>query len=132
MSTSSANSDDRLGQVAHLLRCAKDEGLLNALSSAPDFTFADATGHPVDRKSDFQAERATGSTLERTGESGVKRPQATIILPSERQIRQSHGNKLPPRDLNPEWVIQPHGYIDPGTPKQRLRRRRRGYSLKKL
>src|SRR5262249_11517725 len=76
MSTSSANSDDRVGQVAHLLRCAKDEGLLNALSSAPDFTFADATGHPVDRKSDFQAERATGSTLEgraRAASNGLRR-----------------------------------------------------------
>src|SRR6266849_4105184 len=140
MNTSPANSDDRLGQVALSYGGAKDESLLRALSSVPNFPFGDATSHPVDRKSG-QAQPAT--TLSpppyppplavegRVGarDSDVKRSQ-TIILPNERQIHQPHGNRLPPRDLTPEWVIQPHGYVDPGTPTRRLRRR--GYSLRKL
>jgi hypothetical protein len=129
MSTSSANSDDRLGRVAQPLRCTKDEGLLSALSSVPDFAFADATGHPVDRKSDVQAQPATRSSLEMTGDSDVKRCQTTIILPNERQFHQPHGNRLPPRDLTPEWVIQPHGYVGQGRRTPRLQRR--GYSSKK-
>jgi len=129
MSTSSANSDDRLGQVDQPLRCAKDEGLLSALSSVPDFAFADATSHPVDRKSDVQERPATGPSLEMTGDTDVKRCQATIILPGERQIHEPHGNRLPPRDLTPEWVIQPHGYVGQGVRTPRLRRR--GYSSKK-
>ena len=127
MSTSSANSDDRLGHVAQPLRCTKDEGLLSALSSVPDFAFADATSHPVDRKGDGQAEPATRSSLEMTGDR-VRRSRTTIILPSERQIQQPNGNRSPPRDLTPEWVIQPHGYVDQGTP----RLRRRGHSSKQM
>ena len=72
MSTSPANSDDRLGQVAQSFRSAKDEGLLSALSSVPDFPFADATRHPVDRKSDDQAQPATTSPLEMTGDGDVE------------------------------------------------------------
>jgi len=139
MSTSPANADDRLGHLAQSFRCAKDEGLLSALSAVPDFPFGDATSHPVDRKSDDHAQPATilspplcSPPLAGDGGAGardVKRSQ-TIILPNGRQIAPPNGNKLPPRDLTPEWVIQPHGYVGMGRPTPRLRRR--GHSLKKL
>jgi len=81
MSTSSANSDDRLGDVAQSFRCAKDEGLLSALSSVPNFPFGDATSHRVDRKSDDHVQPATTLSPEMAGDSVVKRPRMTIILP---------------------------------------------------
>src|SRR5262245_17633889 len=127
MSTSSANSDDKLGQVAQPFRCVKDEGLLSALSSVPDFAFADAASRPVDCKSDTQAPPATTSSLEMTGDNDVKRCETTIILPNERQIPRPNGNRLPPQDLTPEWVIQPHGYVGQGRPTPRLRRRGRSW-----
>src|SRR5258708_24127321 len=58
MSTSSANSDDRLGDVAQSFRCAKDEGLLSTLSCVPNFPFGDATSHAVERKSHDHAQDA--------------------------------------------------------------------------
>jgi len=130
MSTSSANSDDRLGDVAQSFRCAKDEGLLSALSSVPNFPFGDATSHPVDRKSDDHMQPATTLSPEMAGDSGVKRPRMTIIPPDGRDIHRPHGNKPRPPDLTPAWVIQPRGYVDLGRPTPRLRRR--GYGLKKL
>jgi hypothetical protein len=128
MSTSPVNSDDRLGPVAQSLRCAKDEGLLSALSCVPNFPFGDATSHAVDRKSDDHAQDAM--TAGPLPDSGVKRPRMTIIPPDERQIDRRHGNKPRPPDLTPAWVIQPRGYVDLGRPTPRSRRR--GYGLKKL
>jgi len=130
MSTSSANSDDRLGDVAQSFRCAKDEGLLSALSSVPNFPFGDATSHPVDRKSDDHVQPATTLSPEMAGDSVVKRPRMTIIPPDGRHIHRPHGNKPRPPDLTPAWVIQPRGYVDLGRPTPRSRRR--GYGLKKL
>src|SRR6267154_5496840 len=130
MSTSSANSDDRLGDVAQSFRCAKDEGLLSALSSVPNFPFGDATSHPVDRKSDDHMQPATTLSPEMAGDSGVKRPRMTIIPPDGRDIHRPHGNKPRPPALPPAWVIQPRGYVDLGRPTPRSRRR--GYGLKKL
>ena len=130
MSTSSANSDDRLGDVAQSFRCAKDEGLLSALSSVPNFPFGDATSHRVDRKSDDHVQPATTLSPEMAGDSVVKRPRMTIIPPDEHRIHQPHGNKLRPPDLTPAWVIQPRGYVDLG--RSTPRSRRRGYGLKKL
>ncbi len=142
MSTSPANSDDRLGQVAQSFRARKDEGLLSALSCVPDFPFGDATTHVVDRESDDHAQPATpsgpppdppppaGKGRVEASDSDVKRPRMTIIPPDGRHIHQPHGNKRRPPDLSPAWVIQPRGYDDPGRPTPRLRRR--GYGLKKL
>src|SRR5260370_40596177 len=132
MSTSPANSDDRLSQVAQSFPCAKDEGLLRALSSLPNFPLGDATSHPVGRKSDAPAQPATTLSLEMTGDSDVKRSQTTVCVPpNERQIHQPHGNKLPPRrDLIPARVTPPRGYVDLGMPTPRSRRR--SYSLRKL
>src|SRR5258708_7766187 len=140
MSTSPANLDDRLGQVAQSVRCRKDEGLLSALSGVPNFPFGDATTHAVDRKSDDHTQPATpsgpppyppppaGKGRVEAGDSDVKRPRMTIIPPDGR--RQPDGNKQRPPDLTPAWVIQPRGYVDLGRPTPRLRRR--GYGLKKL
>jgi hypothetical protein len=58
MSTSPANSDDRLGEVAQSFGGRKDEGLLSALSSVPNFPFGDATIHAVDRNIDDHAHDA--------------------------------------------------------------------------
>jgi hypothetical protein len=159
MSTSPAHSADKSGQLALSYGGAKDEGLLRALSSIPDFPFVEASGQPADRKSDDQAQPAAillpplspprpaegsisiypppvaaeGQVAGR--DSDVKRGEATIILPHEilpheRQTHEPHGNKLPPRDLSPDWVKQPRGYVHLGT-SPRLRRRR-GYSLRKM
>ena len=135
MSTFPANSDDRLGQVAQSFRSAKDEGLLSVLSSVPDLPFADATSHPVDRKSDDQAQPATTSPLEMTGDGDVKRSQTTVrVPPTERQIpRPPRGDKLP--GLIPAGVVPSRGYVDLGMPTPMLRRRRPGYAwagVKKL
>jgi YARHG domain len=152
MSTSPANSDDRLSQVAQSFRSRKDEGLLSALSGVPNFPFGDATTHVVDRKSDDLAQAATpsgpppypppqaGESISfyppppagegRVGarDSDVKRPRMTIIPPDGRH--ETDGNERRPPDLTPAWVIQPRGYVDLGRPTPRLRRRRHG--LKKL
>jgi hypothetical protein len=152
MSTSPANSAEKLGQVALSYGGARDEGLRLALSSIPDFPFADAAGHLVDRKSDDQAAPATtllplpypsaqdeGVSIypppapERrvaARDGGAKRPQTITILPNQRENDRPNGNRLPPRDLTPDWVTQPRGYVDWGTPTRGVRRRRR-YSLKK-
>jgi YARHG domain len=142
MSTSPANSDDRLGQVAQSFREGKDEGLLSALACVPSFPFGDATTHVVDRKSDDHALSATpagpppyppppvGKGRVEVSDRDIKRPRVTIIPPDEGRIRRPHGNKPRPPDLTPAWVIEPRGYIDPGRPTPRLRRRR--YGLKKL
>jgi len=142
MSTSPANSDDRLGQVAQSFRCRKDEGLLSALSGVPNFPFGDASTHAVDRKSDDHAQPTTtsepppsppppaGKGKAEASDSDVKRSRMTIIPPDEHRIHQPHGNKPRPPDLTPAWVIQPRGYVDLGRPTPRLRRR--GYGLKKL
>jgi YARHG domain len=158
MSTSPAHSADKLGKLTLSYGSAKDESLLHALSSAPDFPFVEASGHSVDREGDDQAQPATtlvpslspprqaGQSIAiyhppvaaegrpGTRDSEVKRGETTIILPheilpNERQIHEPHGDKLPPRDLTPDWVIQPRGDVHQGTPRLR---RRRGYSLKKL
>ena len=131
MSTSPTNSDDRLGQVAQPFRCAKDESLLSALSSVPDFPFADATCHPVDRQSDNRAEAATTSgpppyapslAEEGAGDSYVKRSQTIIYVPHKERQRLPRGNERPP--LNPArvTVMSTHDYADLGIPPPRSRR----------
>jgi YARHG domain len=142
MSTSPADSDDRLGQAAQSFRARKDEGLLSALSCVPNFPFGDATTHAVDRKSDDHAQPAAPSGLPsyppppagkgrvEAGDGDVERPRMTIIPPDGRRIHQPDSDKRRPPDLTPAWVIQPRGYDDPGRPTPRLRRRR--YGLKKL
>jgi YARHG domain len=167
MSTSPAHSADKLGQLALSYGGAKDEGLLRALSSIPDFPFVDAIRRPVDRRSDHQVRPATtllpppypslqaGEGISifppppaaegraEARDSEVKQGETIIIPPNEtwpnetwpnetwlheREIHQPHGDKPPPRDLTPDWVAQPRGYVDLRTPRLR---RRRGYSLKK-
>jgi YARHG domain len=139
MSTSPANSDDRLSQVAQSFRCTKDEGLLSALSGVPNFPFGDATTHGVDRKSDDHAQAATpsgpppypppaGKGRVEASDSNIKPPRMTIIPPDGHH--QPDGNERRPPDLTPAWVIQPRGYVDLGRPTPRLRRRGRG--VKKL
>src|SRR5258708_36379567 len=99
MSTSPVNSDDRLGPVAQSFRCAKDEGLLSALSSVPNFPFGDATSHLVDRKSDDHVQPATTLSPEMAGDSGVQRPPMTILPPHGRHIHRPHRNKPRPPHL---------------------------------
>ncbi len=74
VSTSPANSDDKLGQVAQSFRCAKDESLLSALPSVM------------------------------TGDGDVKRSQTTVCVPpNERQIHRPP-RELPQRGLIPARV----------------------------
>src|SRR5215470_6868015 len=97
MSTSPANLDDRSGQSSS--PCAKDEGLLSALSSVPNFPFADAARRPPDSESSDQAQSVTGSppppcppSQAVTGGAGgrnVRWPQTTVsVLPDDQQMRQ--------------------------------------------
>jgi hypothetical protein len=126
MSTFPANSDDKLGQVAQSFRCAKDERLPGALSSIPDFPFAGATSHLVDRRSDDQGQPVTTSRPEMAGDGDVKRSQTTVCVPLER--RPPRGYLLPPRGLTAGRVVPSRGYVDRGMmPTPMLRRP--GYAL---
>jgi YARHG domain len=130
MSTSPTNSEDRLSQAAQSFGYGKDEGLLSALSSVPNFPFADATSHPVDRKSDDQAQPATTAPMEIAGDSDVKRSKTTVCIPpNERQIKRPP-RELPQRGLIPARVVSSRGYVDLEMPTPMLRRR--GYDVKKL
>ncbi len=149
MSTSPANSDGRLGDAAQLdhaaqsIRCAKDDGLLSALASVPDFTFADTTSHPARCKRDGQPQLATISPsppyappLAGDGSVGARdsdgRRSQTIVYnpPAKRQIPPPHhGEEIPPFGLSPASVTvmsnrgYDRGYVDLGTPRPRLRPR---------
>lgn len=129
MSTSPANSDDRLGHVAPSVGCATEGGLLSALSSVPDFTFPDAARCPMGRKGSDEAEPAPTSPLERADDGDVKRSQTTIRIPPDR--RQIHGppggKKLPSQPLIPGKAAQSPGYFDLDMPTPLLRRP--GFSL---
>jgi hypothetical protein len=66
---------------------AKDGGLLSALAALPDFPFADATSHLVERKSDDQAQLTATSPPEMTGDSDLKRHRTIVsVPPNEHEI----------------------------------------------
>src|SRR5215471_6218202 len=143
MSTPPTDLDNRLGQAAQSSPCVKDEGLLGALSSVPNFPFADAAGRAVDRQSSDQAQSATSSAPPPcpppqagkiglvAGDRNVRWPHTTVsILPDDEQIRQlRRGNGLPPRG---SIRVVPHrGHVGPGhadadVAAARLRAARRG------
>lgn len=137
MSTSPAYSDEKLTHAAQSdaaaqsLRCAKDEGLLSALATVPDFTFASGPGHPADRESGDHAPGATnggradslpscgggtGWGVMRSSAEGPHLPTPTPGLSSKRGGEQTivympapkrqipplhHGEEMPPFGLSP-------------------------------
>lgn len=153
MSISPANSDHRLGDAARLdpaappVGCARDEGLLSALASVPDFTFANGAAQPADRNSDDRAQLATisprqsptlpapahgeglgrGAGEGRVGGRDRGRSQTiAYIPPAKRQIPPlDHGDEIPPFGLSPAsvTVMSNRGYVGLGTPTPTARRR---------
>src|SRR5215831_2883940 len=114
MSTSPANSDDRLGHVEPSLGCATEGGLLSALSSVPDFTFPDAASRPVDRERGDEVQPARSPPLERADDRDIERSQTTIRFPPrQHQIHGPPGGKeLPSQRLLPGRAAPSHGYFD--------------------
>ena len=124
--------DERTGARLENAQLEKDGGLLSALASVPDFRFADASNRLVNRENDCQAEPATTSPLERTGDSDFKGSRTTsCVLRNEPQICwPPRSNELPPRGLPFVAPAVPgRGFIEPDLRMSTPMLRRPGYAL---